>query len=98
MSQDDIPLPFLRISDHLDMLGVKLTATYQGTRRLNGELLVEIVNKKIDAWRTGRFMPLTSRPWSVNTMIFSKIWFQMSVIDMRVGDTNKITSAVKSWI
>ena len=98
MRQEDVPHPFLHISDHLDMLGVKLTATYQGTRKINGDTLVEIVKKKTDDWKTGRFMPLTSRPWSVNSMIFSKIWFRMAVIDMRSGDIKKITSAVKSWI
>ena len=53
LRQEDIPLPFLRLSDHLDMLGVKLTANFQETRRLNGETLVEIIKNKMDEWKTG---------------------------------------------
>ena len=48
LQQGDIPLPHLKISDHLDMLGVKLTAKYQTTRRMNGEIFVEIVKKETD--------------------------------------------------
>ena len=48
LRKEDIPLPFLHLSGHLDMLGVKLTANFQDTRRINGETLVEIIKSKTD--------------------------------------------------
>ena len=80
------------------MLGVKLCANYSNTKRINGEIMVEQVKKKMDAWKTGRFMPLVSRTWSVNSLVFSKLWFKTASIDLRVGDISKMTSEVKSWI
>ena len=43
-------------------------------------------------------MPLSLRCHSVNTYCLSKLWFKCGSIDLRAGDTNKITSNVKSWI
>ena len=37
LNQEDIPLQYLRISEHLDMLGVQLTAKYNTTRKMNGK-------------------------------------------------------------
>ena len=45
LEQDDIPLPYLKLTDHLDFLGCKLFANYGATRRENGELLRSKVNK-----------------------------------------------------
>ena len=98
LTQDTVPLPFMRLSDHLDMLGVKLCTNYSDTKRINGEILVKQVKKKTELWKTGRFMPLVSRTWSVNSLVFSKLWYKTASIDLRVGDISKMTSEVKSWI
>ena len=37
--QEHIPLPYLKITDHLDYLGCKLFADYTSTRRENGEIM-----------------------------------------------------------
>ena len=39
LQQEDIPLPYLRLTEHLDYLGVRLYANYSTTRRENGEIL-----------------------------------------------------------
>ena len=98
VKQNDIPLNFLKISDHMDMLGVKLYAKYVTTRQQNGEDLIKIVKNKIDLWKTGKFVPLTSRPWSLNTYILSKIWYRTSSIDSKEGDCKRILSLCKSWL
>ena len=43
-------------------------------------------------------MPLISRSYCVNSLLLSKIRYRMAAIDLRVGDINKMTSAVKSWM
>ena len=39
LSQEDLPCNFFSLSDHLDMLGVTLKATYTATRKVNGDEL-----------------------------------------------------------
>ena len=43
-------------------------------------------------------MPLTQRGHSINTYCLSKIWFKSASVDLRVLDTTKITSLIKSWL
>ena len=43
-------------------------------------------------------MPLSMRCHSVNTYCLPKVWFKCGSMDLRVGDINKITSNVKSWV
>ena len=50
------------------------------------------------AWKSGKFMDLTSRPWSLNSFALSKIWFKCHTVDLRMTDTSSITSKVKSWL
>ena len=97
-SQENIPLPFLSKSDFIDMLGVRLYSSYTKTRQVNGELMVKEVNNTIRKWKSGKFVPFTSRPISVNTYILSKLWYKTSAIDFRIGDEEKIVSSLKSWI
>ena len=37
LAQEDLPFDFFRLSEHLDMLGVTLKATYMATRKVNGD-------------------------------------------------------------
>ena len=69
LQQEDIPLPYLKLTDHLVYLGCKLYADYSSTRRENGELMKKKVRDQIGSWKSGKFLPLTSRPWSLNTLI-----------------------------
>ena len=43
-------------------------------------------------------MPLINRPYSINTFCLSKVWFKCSSVNLRVCDTNKISSSIKSWL
>ena len=98
LQQEDIPLPYLRITDHLDYLGCKLFSDYSATRRENGEILKKTVRDQMGAWKSGKFLPLTSRPWSLNCYCLSKLWYKTSCLDLRVGDSDAITSSVKGWL
>ena len=97
LTQDDIP-SFMLLSDHLDMVGVELRATYTQTRKINGDIVQDRVQKIKGAWRSGKFMPLTQRPWSINTYCLSKVWCKSNVIDLRVADITSINSKIKSWL
>ena len=98
LEQEDIPLPYLKITDHLDYLGCKLYSDYSTTRRENGEVLKKKVRDQIGSWKAGKFLPLTSRPWSINTYCLSKLWYRTSCLDMRLGDSDTIISSVKGWL
>ena len=43
-------------------------------------------------------MPLSMRPWSVNSYVLSKVWFKCGSVDLRVTDISSIQSSVKSWL
>ena len=98
LEQEDVPLPYLRLTDHLDYLGVRLYSNYNATRRENGEILRQKVKDRIGSWKSGKFLPLTSRPWSINSFCLPRLWYRTGCLDLRVGDSNAITSSVKSWL
>ena len=60
--------------------------------------MVEKIKTKIDSWKAGKFVHLTSRPWSINSYVLSKLWFRSACIDVRKGDCIKMTSAYKTWL
>ena len=43
-------------------------------------------------------MPLSQRPYSVNTYALSKIWFRSSSVNLREGDFAAINASVKKWL
>ena len=98
LQQEDLPVKYVALSDHLDMVGVQLKATYTQTRKLNCDTLLEKVGNTIGPWKGGKFMPLTMRPFSINTYCMSKLLFRSGSIDLRQGDIRKITSDIKSWL
>ena len=98
LDQEDIPLPYLKLTDHLDYLGCKLYANYVTTRRENGNILRKKVKDQVDSWKSGKFMSLTSRPWSINTYCLAKLWYRTGCLDLRIGDSDAITSSIKSWL
>ena len=98
VQQEDIGLPHLRIVDTLAFIGVKLTASWQKTRKENMDELQARVKTTINSWKSGKVQPLVCRPFSVNTFCLSKIWFRTHTVDMREGDITNITSTVKQYI
>ena len=92
LKQEHLPpsCNYMAISDHLDMVGVELRSTWTQTRKANGDILQNRITIPINPWKSGKFMPLTSRPWSINSVALS--------VDLRVADLNAITSSVKSWL
>ena len=56
------------------------------------------VQNTIGPWRTGKFMPISQSPWSINSYALSKVWYKCNCIDLRVADISSITSKVKTWL
>ena len=52
----------------------------------------------IGSWKGGKFMPLSQRPFSINTYALPKIWFRCHSLELRAGDFVKINSCIKSWL
>ena len=98
LQQEDIPVNYIALSDHLDMIGVRLLATATKTRKVNGDILVDKICNTIWGLKWGKFMPLTMRPFSLNSYCLSKLWFRCGSINLRVRGVNVITSHVKSWL
>ena len=98
LQQEDIPCNYMTISDHLEMVGVELRATWAQTRKANGDIVQQRVADTVKLWKTGKFMNLTLRSWSLNIYCFSKIFFRTHSVDLRELDYTKITSSAKSWL
>ena len=94
LQQEDLPVRYIVMSEHLDMVGVKLMPTDQKTRKINYDQLQDRVQKTIGPWRGGKFMSLTSRPHSINTYCLTKIWFRTSSINLRLCDLSNISATV----
>ena len=98
LNQEDIPVPYLRLSEYLDMLGLTLMATFTQTRKANGDILVTKVKNIFGGWRAGRFMPMTDRGWSINTYGLSKVWYRTHCVDLRQSDINNINKSVRQYL
>ena len=91
LTREDLPVNYIVMSEHLDMVGVKLTASFMKTRKLNCDELLAKVQTIVGSWRGGKFMPLTNRPHSINTYCLPKVGFRCASINLRMGDVQKIT-------
>ena len=100
LKQEDLPSScnYMIISDHLDMVGVELQSTWTQTRKANGDIMQKRVSNTINPWKAGKFMPVTMRPWSINSFALSKVWFRCHSVNLRASDVTAITSCVKSWL
>ena len=58
---------YMVLSDSLKMVGVELKASWLQTRKANGDIIQSRVTNTTNAWKSGKFMDLSSRPWSLNT-------------------------------
>ena len=67
LQQQDIP-SYMTISDHLEMIGVELRATWTQTRKANGDITQSRAENTIRVWKSGKFMPnlvhVTSVRWA----------------------------------
>ena len=98
LQQEDIPLRYMILSQSLEMVGVELKASWLQTRKANGDIMQARVSNTINAWKSGKFMDLSCRPWSLNNFALSKVWFRCHSVDIRVMDITSITSKIKSWL
>ena len=98
LCQEDLPHQHIKLSDHLDFVGVELRATFVQTRKVNGEQLQSKVQKTVGPWKACRFMPITLRPFSANMYALSKVWFKCCSVNLRSQDINYINSQVKVWL
>ena len=98
LKQSDIPCDYMTLSDHLDMVGVTLMATWGKTRKANGDALQQKIKNTINPWKAGKFLPITQRGWSLNSYALAKVWFRARSVDLRVCDIKAITSSCKSWL
>ena len=98
LKQEDIPTPYMRLTDTLDMVGVQLCDLWSTTRRKNGDILQQRIKNLIGSWRTGKFMPLCLRPYSSNTFALSKVWFRCSTVNLRESDFTAINTSIKKWL
>lgn len=79
------------------MVGVELTVTWQSNRKLNNDELQVMVQKCVGSWKSGKFLPLVCRPFSVNTYCLSKVWFQSGSVELRSSAISAINSKIKSY-
>ena len=84
--------------EEINFLGVKLTANTSVSRRLNGEELVEKVQRRINIYKASRHIPLICKPHIANTFLLSTISYKAAVLDLRQQDIQKLGSIIKSWI
>ena len=75
-----------------------MTQSTQTTRVLNGEELVQRIRDTTNAFKAGRFMPLTTRPWVTNIYLMSRINYRSCALNLRQQDIQKIQAATKSWV
>ena len=61
MKQEEIPCDYMTLSDHLDMVGVTLKASWAKTRKANGDALQLKVKNTVNPWKAGMFLPITQR-------------------------------------
>ena len=54
LQQEDIPVPYILLSDHLDMVGVVLKATFTQTRKVNCDELLDKISSVVGAWKAGK--------------------------------------------
>ena len=96
LQEEDLPpaCQYIKFSDHLDMLGVPLFASYVKTRQNNGAQIKSKLADKAGPWAT-KFMPLTQRPFSINCYLLPKVWYRCHILPLRRGDIDNIKKISK---
>ena len=70
---------------------------------INKSLMIHLfrrkrVQKTVGSWRSGKFNPLVSRSYSLNSYCLSKLWFRTSSLDLRVSDVTFLHTKCKSYV
>ena len=55
------------------MLGVELRATWTQTKKANGDICQTRVGNTARQWKSGKFMQMNLRSWSINEYCLLKI-------------------------
>ena len=76
LKQEDIPCQYMTITDHLEMVGCDLRATWSQTKKANGDILQKKIQQMTNSWKSGKFMDLSMRGFSCNTYLLSKCAFR----------------------
>lgn len=99
LTQEDLPMEcrYIKISDHLDMLGAELYVSFFKTKQNSGKKLVRKFSDVSGPWRM-RFMPLTQRPWSVNSYLLPKAYFRCHLIPLRKGDISAMKKSINAFV
>ena len=98
LTQENVPLPFLLVTETLEILGVKIFESYSDTRRDFGSKMVEKIEAISNKWKGGRFYDFLLRPHVVNTYLFSNVWHKGSVIELLCEHSDKIQSLGNNYI
>ena len=98
LNQSTVPLPFLLVSDNLELLGVKIFESWPKTRQTAGMELKQKIKSIRDTWRGGRFYDFLLRPHVVNTYLFSNIWHKASSINLLCKDMDKMQSEGNDYV
>jgi len=98
ITQEAVPLPFLLVTDHLEILGVKMYESWSKTRRAAGEELEVKIKHIRDKWRRGRFYELLLRPHVVKTYLFSNMWHKAGSVNLLCTDLDKIQSEGNDYV
>ena len=93
----DCPLDYMKVVDHINLLGVKLARTTSKTRELAGSDLVSSVQSKLNHFRAGRHSPLVLKPHLANVYLLSKISHKSAAVHLYKTDVQKLQFAIKSW-
>ena len=96
-SSADCPLDYMKVVDHINLLGVKLARTTSRTRELAGSDLVSSVQSKLNHFRSGRHSSLVLKPHLANVYLLSKISHKSAAVHLYKTDVQKLQHAIKSW-
>ena len=99
LQQEDLPQAcrYIIFSDHLDMLGLELFASFQKTKKSNGEAVKTKMRNKAGPWRT-KFMAFTQRTFSVNCYLLPQSWYRCHIIPLRKGDITEMKKIMNKFI
>ena len=92
----DSPLDYMKVVDHINLLGVKLARTTNKTRDLTGADLVSSVQSKINHFKSGRHSALVLKPHLANVYLLSKISHKAAAVHLKSTDVQKLQHAIKS--
>ena len=98
LTQNEIPYEYIKLSQHLDFIGLEIRDTYTKTRIANSNQIKDKILKITKSWCSGKFMDLTQRDYSCNSFLFSKISFKCATIQLTKTVIKFIKKKSRKWI